>query len=145
MKKCIHCGSESVVKQGFFRGRQKFTCKDCGKYFCENSKPQFKGKQVIYKGKDIARYISQPWLKELFSYYFENLLALRYAEASIRVQTCHINNFSRYIRERRNLHKASLDKQINAFLESNIEKSSNSRNRKSTLLSFYRVIGSKKM
>lgn len=44
---CYHCGSESFRKAGFYRSkdeeRQRFRCKDCGKYF----KADFRGSQVL--------------------------------------------------------------------------------------------------
>ena len=35
--KCIHCGSESVIKRGVVgKGQQRFGCKACGRTFREN-------------------------------------------------------------------------------------------------------------
>ena len=30
---CLHCGSVSVKKNGKYRARQRYLCKDCGKTF----------------------------------------------------------------------------------------------------------------
>ena len=34
---CPHCGSATVVKTGPKKGKQRYKCKDCGKYFTETS------------------------------------------------------------------------------------------------------------
>jgi transposase len=35
MPKCKNCHSESIVKSGFVRGKQRYKCKDCGFNFIE--------------------------------------------------------------------------------------------------------------
>ncbi|WP_457550584.1 IS1/IS1595 family N-terminal zinc-binding domain-containing protein, partial [Archaeoglobus sp.] len=33
---CPWCGSGRVIRKGYDRGRQRFYCKNCGKFFSEN-------------------------------------------------------------------------------------------------------------
>jgi transposase-like protein len=36
--KCPHCGSYHIIKKGVLNGKQKFFCKDCGKWFSSQTK-----------------------------------------------------------------------------------------------------------
>jgi len=39
---CIYCNSEAVIQKGERRGRQRFKCKDCGKWFSQDTDTDYK-------------------------------------------------------------------------------------------------------
>ena len=38
MEVCKNCGSESRIKSGFLKGKQRYECKDCGKTYREGDR-----------------------------------------------------------------------------------------------------------
>lgn len=61
---CRHCGSESVVKNGFApNGKQKYRCKDCGKASREN--PSSRGYPEARKEEILRAYQERSSLRGL--------------------------------------------------------------------------------
>lgn len=46
---CIHCGSMSVKRNGKYRSRQRYLCKDCGKTFNDMTGSPLSGKKYPHK------------------------------------------------------------------------------------------------
>jgi transposase-like protein len=40
---CVHCGSKSVKRNGKYRTRQRYLCKDCNKTFNDMTNTPFSG------------------------------------------------------------------------------------------------------
>ncbi len=38
--RCYHCGSGNAAKDGFYKGKQKLKCRDCGRRFFESLEPE---------------------------------------------------------------------------------------------------------
>lgn len=46
---CVHCGSTSVKRNGKYRSRQRYLCKDCGKTFNDMTNTPFSGSRYPEK------------------------------------------------------------------------------------------------
>ena len=53
--RCKRCGSESHVKNGLMRGKQRYLCKSCGLNFTDTPAP---GKPLAMKAAAVLLYVS---------------------------------------------------------------------------------------
>lgn len=51
-KKCPHCNNEHVVRNGKFKGKQRYLCRNCNKSFCD-----FTASPVAYSKKTLNRWL----------------------------------------------------------------------------------------
>jgi transposase-like protein len=58
--KCTHCGSEKYVKNGSFKGSQRFRCKECNRYFSD------KVRKFTYSDKEkfIEMYLNNAGIRQ---------------------------------------------------------------------------------
>ncbi|MBA9086614.1 putative RNA-binding Zn-ribbon protein involved in translation (DUF1610 family) [Fontibacillus solani] len=47
---CVHCGSVSVKRNGKYRSRQRYLCKDCGKTFNDMTASPISGTHYPHSG-----------------------------------------------------------------------------------------------
>ncbi len=54
-KKCPHCESESISKNGHRHNKQRYICKECGKQFLESYSPKGYSEEVKQRCLDLYR------------------------------------------------------------------------------------------
>ena len=115
---CCHCGSQNYRKNGSTRGRKKYHCKDCKRYFTKETKIHDEHSRGLALGKDVWHaeelglrinphknesklvfvHIKQDWLKEAAKQYVKYHATTKQLATLIKFLTG-INLFSKFISE----------------------------------------------
>ena len=116
---CYHCGSKSYQSNGTTRGRKKYRCKDCKKYFIEGLSKRSKYSQGLPLGEDVWHakelglrvnkyknepkliflYIQQDWLKKDVKKFIKYKATTRQLE-TLKGYIGSFNSFSEFIVEK---------------------------------------------